>query len=364
MRTSALTVALIWCGAAAALISTGCGGAAKSSTSRRIRLDSSLTVFPVRLPGGPARNVGDALGLVLEKEVGMSDIHPTELVFDCPAEVEFDQVATRFGQFVRGNAGAVETDYALYAEILGSRNPPQVNEVRAVVVDKTGTCVWVDRQDPDDPDFKRVGARNPMTCCVLISERLRDQLDTTKATPAATGEGRMARLWAEKSGLPSQAERDAMEQRQRSLKQARRTAKLFVYPVQLGSEVDPDSAAHLATMLNERKLCRAELADAQPRFEIAPGSNEQRKLWDLARAVRGHVRTAEPDADYTLFVEYVIRPSDQQVWAVHFVVCDRAGEWVVVDFQNEYQPDFKRVEPKTRDDCGKLVTERLAHYLR
>lgn len=341
------------------------GDAAKdAAATKKIHMDSSMTVFPVLMPGGPAKNVGDALGLVLETQVGMSDIHPTDLVFNRPAEAEFGQVPALFGQFVRDNADAIETEYALYAEILGTRNPPRVEEVRAVVVDQTGACVWVDRQRPDDADFKRVGARNPMTCCVLVSERLRKQLDTTASAKTSAGEGRMAKLWAEKSGLPDQAERDAMQQRQESLRQTHKTAKVLVYPVQLANQLDRNSATHVTTLLVDRELCKAQVADAQPRFEIAPSSNEQRRLWDLARAFRDYVRAESPDADYVLFAEYTIRPSDQQVWAVHFVVCDRSGQWVIVDFQNEYQPDFKRLKPKTRDDCGALVAERLASYLR
>jgi hypothetical protein len=342
------------------------GSAAKAAAAatKKIRTDSSLTVFPVLLPGGPAKNVGDALGLVLETQLGMSDIYPTDLVFSRPSEAEFDQVPKLFGEFVRHNAGAIETEYALYAEILGTRNPPQVNEVRAVLVDRDGTCVWADRQQPDDPDFKRIDPREPMTCCVLVSERLRRELDTTAPAKTPAGAGRMARLWAEKSGLPDQAERDAMEQRQQTFRHTHKTARVRVYPVQLIDELDTNSATYLANLLNDQDLCQAEAADAQPRFEIAPSSNEQRRLWDLARAVRDYVRSEPPDTDYALFAEYTIRPSDQQVWTVHFVVCDRVGQWVIVDFQNEHQPDFRRLDPKTRDDCGALIAERLAHYLR
>jgi hypothetical protein len=335
-----------------------------AAATRKICLDSSLTVFPVRLPGGPAKNIGDALGLVLEKQLGMSDIHPTELVFDRPPEAEFEQIAKLFGEFVLNNAAAIETEYALYAEILGTPRPPRVDEVRAVLVDRTGTRVWVDRQKPDDADFQRLGTPDPMSCCVLLSERLGYQLDTTRPVKAPAGEGRMARLWAAKSGLPDQTERDAMEQRQQTLRQSHKAAKLLVYPVQLVDELDAGSARHLATLLSDRDLFRAEAAEAQPRFEIAPSSNEQRRLWDLARAFRDYARAEAPQVDYVLFAEYIIRPSDQQVWAVHFLVCDRAGEWVLVDLQNDHQPDFRRLDPKTRNDCGVLVAERLAHYLR
>ena len=59
-----------------------------------------------------------------------------------------------------------------------------------------------------------------------------------------------------------------------------------------------------------------------------------------------------------------MRPSDGKVWTVHTIVCDRAGDWVIVDFQNEYQADFNRIAPKSRSDADDLVVERVAGYLR
>ena len=55
---------------------------------------------------------------------------------------------------------------------------------------------------------------------------------------------------------------------------------------------------------------------------------------------------------------------DGGAWAVHFVVCDREGEWVIVDFQNDHHGDFQSIDPKTPDDCGRLVAKRLQGYLR
>jgi hypothetical protein len=49
---------------------------------------------------------------------------------------------------------------------------------------------------------------------------------------------------------------------------------------------------------------------------------------------------------------------------VHFVVCNRKGEWVIVDLQNSLQPDYQSIKPTTREACDKLLLKRLESYLR
>jgi hypothetical protein len=174
----------------------------------------------------------------------------------------------------------------------------------------------------------------------------------------------MARSWAKKSGTPSKSEYAAMEQRVEALKGALGDAKLLVYPVQTGDAANAQHAATLAQKLGKELDAQAVAADTPLDIEIAASSNEQKRLWDLARGFREHVRKVKPDADYTLVAEYLIRPHDKQVWTVHFVVCDRAGEWVIVDFQNNHHPDFNAIKPKMAEDCGDLVARRLAGYLK
>jgi hypothetical protein len=86
--------------------------------------------------------------------------------------------------------------------------------------------------------------------------------------------------------------------------------------------------------------------------------NEMQVLWLFARNVREYVRENPADCDYVLFADYWFNPRGQ-VWAVHFVVCDRAGDWVIVDLQNSHHKDFQRLEPKTLADCDRLVLKRL-----
>jgi hypothetical protein len=50
--------------------------------------------------------------------------------------------------------------------------------------------------------------------------------------------------------------------------------------------------------------------------------------------------------------------------AVHFVVCDRAGDRLIMDLQNSHCEDFQQIRPKTVADCDRFVLERLESLLR
>ncbi|HNQ23152.1 MAG TPA: hypothetical protein PKK06_08670 [Phycisphaerae bacterium] len=321
---------------------------------------AAMTVLPVEMMSGPHRDAGDVIGAYLEK-LGMPNIQPNELVFNVPSGTDFEQVPKLLGEFVRQHP--LPTDYAVYAQFVGT---PQtsVQEIRAVVVHKAGTCVWIDRQGPDDKDFQRQRPGNPMTCCVLVGDRLSEQLNLPGKPAGDPEAGTMAQVWAAKSGTPPPVERDAMQARVQKLRTAGADATLTVFPVAVGDQVEPEAAGGLARHLQQDKLCRARVAQDQPRFQIAPSSNEQRRLWDLARAFQAYVKEHRPDTDYSLYAEYTFKLPEQEVWTVHFVVCDRDGAWVIVDFQNNHQPDFQRLAPKTRDDCNRLVAERLKGYVR
>jgi len=323
---------------------------------------ASLTVFPVVMGDSAAFNkdVADVVALLLEK-AGMTNLETTDAVVRLPKEAAFDQAAELFGEFVRKNP--IETDYALYAEFVGTPTTGP-KEIRGVIVDRTGQSVWVDRQTQADRDFKRAKLRDPMTCCMFLAERLRTQLGIPKSARDDSGEGKFARMSSERSTGPGKAEWAAMEKRQAVMKKAGRTARVAVFPVRLSDdEAGGTDAAHLARLLSREKLCEAKAVDSTLRVKIKPASNEQKLLWDLARAFQDHVKRNPPEADYALLADYMF-PRPGRAWAVHFVICDRDGEWVIVDFQNDHHSDFQSVDPKTPDDCGRLVTKRLEGYLR
>ena len=324
---------------------------------------STLMVLPVKMPGGPADKVGQALAGLLENG-GMPNLQPSTLTFEPAAETQWEQVPELLSEFIRKNA--LPTDYALYAEILGTHNPPKVEEVRSVLVGRDGKLVWVDRQGRDDSDFRRINPRNPMTCCVLAATRVLEHFGIDESTAPPEGEGTIAQLWEKDSGLPAREERAAIGLRQELLRNKEGAVVLTVYPVQLFEETDVDSAAGLVDLLNGTDGLSATISDEahRPVFEIEGNSNEMRRLWDLAKAFRAFVRQNPPASAYALCAEYAIRPNDQKVWSVHTIVCDRAGEWVIVDLQNEYQADFKRIDPQDKADCNRLVVERIKRYAR
>ena len=226
--------------------------------------------------------------------------------------------------------------------------------------------MWIDRQTAADRDFKRAKPSDPMTCCHFLAERVRTQLGIPRSARDDSGNGKFARMSSESSAGPDKAEWAAMEQRQAVMKKTGRSASVAVFPVRLSDdEASGTDAAHLAELLGKKKLCEAKAVDSPLRVKIEPSRNMQKLLWGLARTFQDHVKRNPPDADYALLADYLMDPrAGHGAWAVHFVICDRAGEWVIVDFQNEHHGDFQSVDPRTHDDCGRLVAKRLGGYLR
>lgn len=323
--------------------------------------EASLTIYPIALAGRTMRDVGNVVGMLLEK-AGMESLEIADTAFERPADTGFADVAEVFGKFVC-DAG-LKTDYALYGEFVGSPREG-VTEVCTLIVDKTGQCVWLDRQKPGAADFDRVQPRNPMSCCVLMVERLRTQLNLPDPLREGTQGGKLAKKWARETGVPDETEQAAIEQRQKTFKLAGASASLAIYPPRLGAQVDAEGAAHLAELLKKDKLVEATAAKEQPQFDIPGAMNEQRVLWDLARQFRAYVRKNPPATEYVLYADYMLKPgTEKTAAAVHLVVCDRAGNWVIVDFQNSHHGDFKSIQPKSRADCDRLVAKRLGGYLR
>lgn len=323
---------------------------------------AGITIYPVRVVGQPNRNVGDAVGLVLEKK-GMPNLESAAGEFAPPADTAWEDVPVRFGEFLKQNPP--KTAYALYAEYLGEPKTGPT-EVRWLIADAAGQLVIGDRQTPKDADFKRTAGADPdpMGCSVLVAERVFSQLHWKKGHGAAEGEGKFARLWAEKSGTPSDAERDAMKQRAEKLKANLKSARIGVYATRVGDTSDTESAARLAKSITQKLGCEAVVLDKPMQVEIQPSGNQQKRLWDLARALRERVKAAPPETPYVLLADYYVDPAGGPAGGTHFVVCEQSGDWVIVDFQNNQWDDFKEISPKSVADCDRLTTKRLTNLLR
>jgi hypothetical protein len=325
--------------------------------------NAALTVFPAGLMGRPHRPVGEVIALILER-AGMQNLEIDAPDFPPPEKADSDALAKAFAEFVR--AKPVKTEYALFAEFLGSPEKG-LSEIRAVIVNRAGEIVWRDTQTPSDADFKRIEPKEPMDCCVLVVERLRPVLGLADPNRDDAPEGKLAKRWTERSGVPDKAELDAIKERQPAFKKSASTSTLLVYPALAGDEVSKESAAHLTQLISGGKLVKAIAADAGPQLEIKGNPNEQKVLWEMARGVRSFVQKNRPDTDYVLFAHYLMGKNaagQVVVGGVHFVVCNRAGEWVIVDYQNSHHDDFNAIKPESREDCDRLVEKRLQSYCR
>lgn len=320
--------------------------------------EASFTVFPVVLGGTPKNEVRDAVAMFLERG-GVKQVSGADQVFQPAAGQSLDDIAGAFGAAVR--EAKMQSEYALFAEFIGV---PQrgVDEVRAVIVDNQGSLVWQDRQTPEDADFKRIKPSNPMTCCVLLMERLRPVMSLSDPFHDEAAAGEYEKKWADATGLPSGEERDAMRVRLEAFRTAASEATVEVLPVRVNEKLSAERAVALAELLKSRRFAGARSGEAKIEFALQPTMNEQKTLWSMARAVREQVRANPPKSDYVLFAHYLVRPGEVQ--SVHFAVCDRSGEWVIVDFQNSHWEDFVRLAPKTPEDCDPLVATRLEGYLK
>ncbi len=322
--------------------------------------EASLTLLPVRLGGKPFDRVTELIGLFLEEQ-GLKNIELGNTVFGQESRTELQGLAAAVGEFVKGHP--VTTDYVMYAEINGNRETG-IDELRAVVTDREGAVVWTDRQTPQDEAFKSLESPEPMSLCVLLVERLSPYLSLDEETARAAKPGKMAAIMDERSGMPPEIERAPLPERQKLLKETRQKATLMVYPVRIGDEADTASAAALEKMINDAGLCRAVPAKESVVLTASQADpNEQKILWDLAREFREYARKNPADADYVLYADYVFNPQQWERGFVHFVVCDRKGEWVIVDMQNSHHPDYQSIKPISQEDCSKILVKRLAAYL-
>jgi hypothetical protein len=317
--------------------------------------EASLTILPVRLAGKPWDRVSEVVGLLLEKQ-GLNHIEIGKTAFQPAAKADLHELAASLGKFVEEHP--VTTEYVVYAEFNGDRTTG-LNEIRAIVTDKSGAVVWTDRQSPKDKQ------REPMLLCVLLSERLGPQFNLNEETAKNAKAGKMAAIMDQRSGLPPESERAALPQRQKRMKEALGHSSLEIFPVRLGGAANAASATDLTRLINEAGLCKASPAKESVLLKAsAADPNELKLLWTLAREFRDYLKKNPPDADYALYADYAFNPHQWEQGFVHFVVCDRKGEWIIVDMQNSHHPDYQDVKPTTREDCDKLLIKRLEGYLR
>ncbi len=314
-----------------------------------------LSIYPVRVLERADARVAEALGLVLESQ-GMADLELAADAFAPARDTAWADLPAAFAAHRRQAAAAEPRRYALYAEFLGTPKTGPT-EVRFVLVDPDGEVVLQDRQVPGDADFRRTAGRDPdpLGCATLVGDRL-FRLAGWKKAPGSVVDPKFARRWRERSGVPGDAELAAMRQRMTALGERLDTARIAVLPTLVGGGHDAASAARLAELV--RAECRGAAPAPGTKLVVAPSANEQKRLWDLARALQDAVKKSPVDADYVLVADLGLDPEKGSGY-VHVAICTAKGEFVFADFVNDQHPLFRARRPKTLADAEWLAAARL-----
>jgi len=334
--------------------------AGPSATAPFAGPSSSLTILPLRLAGRPYDGLAMIVGYLLE-QAGHKDVQLGQTVFDPGNESGFPDVEDSLRGFLLENP--VATEFTLYAEY--NAIPGQgINEMRALLLDRAGRTVWSERLTPEDAEFRQLESPDPMSVSNLLATRLGPSFGLDEETRRTATPGSIARLVEEMSVGPPEAERAAIEERRQAMSSARSSLTVQVFPARSNGAQDAESATDLARGINDAGLCRAVAAGGPA--SIAPpaeGPDEMKKLWAMAESFRDFIRGNPPEADYALFADYAFTPGRWERGMVHFVVCDRRGDWVIVDLENSEHDDYQSIKPTTAEACRRLVVKRLARYL-
>jgi hypothetical protein len=319
---------------------------------------TSMSLYPVTMIDSPMKELAGVVGIMLEKE-GFRSVDLAKAVFCPPPGQDFETTAAAFGKFVKKQK--IEEDYAWYGEVQGSLKKG-VKTIRAAIANRKGEIVWKVSVGPADDAFKSMKPKHPMACACILAMQVRPLLILASPEGRAK-EGRLTRLARLEAGVPDEKEFEAMRSRAEVFKRSSGTVIMRIFAVRVFESTHKDGANHLATLINEQKLCRAQVVDKPLYLDIKRDRNELAVVWSMARAFQAYLKENPIDVDYALYADYLMNTETGRVGGVHFAICNKKGEWVVVDYENSHHADFQSVRPRSLQDCNRLVIRRLRHYL-
>lgn len=324
-------------------------------------VDASLTILPVHLMNGHWEMVSEIIGTLLEQK-GLRHVEVGSGIFIYEDKARVQTIADSLKGFLLKNP--VTTDYVLYAEMNGDDNPPPIDEIFCLVVDRNGDFVWRDILDSHNKEFTDVDDPDPMGYSILIAERLSPNLGLNAETARNAKPGKMAARMRERSGLPSEEEINAMPAREKIMRTVLKESQLVVFPIRVFYQPDIYAAGDLVTAINNAGLSKAAVSkNAFTMKQQTEGPNEMTLLWNMAKQFRDYLKTNPQEGDYFLFGDYIFTPGNWQAGYVHFVICDSKGDWVITDLQNSQQEVYIDVKPVSVEDCNRILYNRLESYL-
>lgn len=323
-------------------------------------VDASLTILPVRLMNKHWDMVSEVIGALLEQK-GLKNIEVGTDIFVYEGKARVKEIADSLKRFLLKNP--VSTDYILYVEMIGDNNPPPIDELFGLVVDKNGDLVWRDILNSSYKEFTDVDDPDPMGYSILLTERLSPYFGLNAETARNAKPGKMAAKMRERSGLPPEEEISRMQERKKTMQAHLKDSKLVVFPLRVMWQSDSYATGDLVKLINERGLSKALIAKNTLLLKpLEQNPNEMKVLWDMAKQFRDYLKANPQEGDYFLYGDYAFTPDNWQAGYVHFVVCDSNGEWVLADLQNSQQIAYISVKPVSVEDCNKILFNVLVNY--
>ena len=170
---------------------------------------------------------------------------------------------------------------------------------------------------------------------------------------------------AQPAVLPSNADLAPMAARLTQFKRIKSNGSFYIvtFPARVGNNLIPASGPDLAQAITATMLLRAVSAKVALQLPPTPPEpDDQRALWNFARAVRDFARNKPAGPFYTLYADYSVSPR-WDLGSVHLVLCDPQGEWVIVDSQTSRSPDYQAIKPVNWQGCDQVIARHLQTLL-
>ncbi len=329
---------------------------------RSKNVDATLTILPVKVLNRHWERVSEIIGAILEQK-GLKNIEVGHEIFVFEKRADVNVVADSLRRFVHKNP--VATDYLLYAEMNGDENPPPIDELFGLLVDKNGDIVWSDYLNSGDSLFSNVSDPDPMGYSILLTELMEPYFGLNTETARNAKPGKMAALMRERSGLPPEEEMNEMTERVKIMQSGFKKSELVIFPLRVAGKPDTRAANDLVSLINQHGITKAKLSGNSLLLEPPEKDpNEMKVLWNMARQFREYIKAHPIQGDYFLYGDYVFTPGNWAAGYVHFVVCDSHGDWVIADLQNSQHQDYFIVQPVSVEGCNQIIYNRLMSYIK
>lgn len=326
----------------------------------------SLMVYPILMgkEGIPDDQGTQKLGVLIGKnaamlleEYGVRPDISTEHPVSITAEDSLSNMGKKFQSFLAERKPSA--DYSLFARFHAgpSENGPVITRICAMLADSAGQIVWSEEQTEFSKEFTPIHGLMKLAKMVDSVSDLKEP-DWNNRKP-----GPFARRMQAQAGLPSPEEHEAMEKRFKAAQGSFNDATLTIYPFRIWEQKEGsgEGAEALANKLNEVGVFKSAIVAEADTHLVAKRDPENPGqpiiIADSARDFRAYLEKHPPATDYALLVDVTV-PTHH----VHFILCDKTGEWLHFNIANSHHDDFKAINPVTVEDCAQLVFWRMKDW--